>query len=145
MPKPGSIGQPSIECDQVMDNFARFNFYLSVWLSIAGGILIFNRPEFIVPDAEDLFGPIRNNLLFAALILAINQVILWFTRYTRNESREALLMGLLFMLVSGGLQYYGRVNGIPVNHWCSIAAFYVGMSHVLFFWSQSRKLGPENL
>jgi hypothetical protein len=145
MPAAGVTGRSSIECDYVMDNFVRFNFYLSVWASIAGGILIFNRPDLIVPDADDLFGPLHNNLLFAALILAINQLILWFTRYTRNESKEALLMGLLFMLVSGGLQYYGRVNGIPVNDWCSIAAFYVGMSHVLFFWSQSRNLESENL
>ena len=119
------------------EKLLRFNFYASVWLSIAGGILIFNNPELIVFDTEDLFGPLRNNLLFAALILSINQLILWFARYSRNATKEALLMGLLFLLVAGGLQYYGRVNGIPVNDWCSIAALYIGLSHVLFFWSQA--------
>jgi len=128
-----------------MENLVRFNFYLSVWLSIAGGIVVFNRPELIVADAEDLFGPLRNNLLFAALILSINQLILWFARYSRDSAKEALLMGLLFMLVSGGLQYYGRVNGIPVNEWCSIVAFYVGLSHVLFFWSHAREASHRSL
>jgi Na+/H+ antiporter NhaD/arsenite permease-like protein len=40
MPAAGVTGRSSIECDYVMDNFVRFNFYLSVWVSIAGGILI---------------------------------------------------------------------------------------------------------
>lgn len=111
----------------------KLNFHLSVWLSIAGGILAFNYPDIIVQDPEGLFGPLRNNLLFAALILSLNQLILWFARYSRGSSAEALLVGLLFLLVGGGLEYYGRVNGIPVNHWCSMFTFYVGASHVAYF------------
>lgn len=120
-----------------MAKLVRLNFHLSVWLSVVGGILIFNRPELIIDEPDDWFGPLHHNLLFAALILAINQVLLWFTRYSRGSTKEALLMGLLFLLVGGGLQYYGRLNGIPVNDWCSIGAFYVGLSHILFFWSHS--------
>lgn len=128
-----------------METLTRLNFYLSVWLSIAGGILIFNRPDLIVYDPDGLTGPLRNNLLFAALILSINQLILWFARYSRGSAPEALLMGLLFMLVAGGLEYYGRVNGLPVNKWCSVAAFYVGLSHIAFFWFRSRHLSDENI
>jgi hypothetical protein len=115
----------------------RLNFHLSVWLSIAGGIILFNDPDLIVPDPENLFGPLRNNLLFAALILSVNQLILWFARYSRGSAPEALLMGLLFMLVGGGLEYYGTINGIPMNPLCSMIAFYIGGSHCLFFWLRS--------
>lgn len=116
-----------------MNSIIKLNFYLAVWLSIAGGIFAFNDPSIIVDDPEGLFGPLRNNLLFAALILALNQLILWFARYSRGSSAEALLMGLLFLLVGGGLQYYGRVNGIPINPMCSLFAFYVGASHIAYF------------
>lgn len=109
------------------------NFHLSVWLSIAAGIYAFNAPNILVEDPEGLFGPLRNNLLVAALLLALNQTILWFSRYSRGSSAEALLMGLLFLLVGGGLEYYGRVNGIPVNHICSAFASYVGASHLAYY------------
>lgn len=96
------------------------NFYLSVWLSIAGGIVVLNVPDLVVQNPEGLFGPLRNNLLFAALILALNQLILRFARNSRGGTAEALLMGLVFLLAGGGLEYYGRVNSIPINPWCSI-------------------------
>ncbi len=120
-----------------MSRIIQLNFHLAVWLSIAGGIFVFNDPDLIVQDPEGLFGPLRNNLLFAALILSLNQLILWFARYSRGSSAEALLMGLLFLLVGGGLEYYGRINGIPVNHGCSLFALYVGASHIAYFGARS--------
>lgn len=116
-----------------MNQLLKLNFQLSVWLSIAAGILAFNRPDVIVEDPGGLHGPLGNNLLFASLLLSINQLILWFARYSRGSHAEALLMGLLFLLIGGGLEYYGRVNGIPVNHWASVFAFYVGASHLAYF------------
>ena len=116
-----------------LQKMLRLNFHLSVWLSIAGGIFAFNNPDILVDDPEGMFGPLRNNLLVAALILALNQTILWFARYSRGSTPEALLMGLLFLLVGGGLEYYGRINGIPVNHICSAFTFYVGASHLAYY------------
>lgn len=124
-----------------MPTILTLNFHLSVWLSIAGGILAFNYPDVIVNDPEGLFGPLRNNLLFAALILTVNQLILWFTRYSRGSSAEALLVGLLFLLVGGGLEYYGHVNGIPINRGCSLFAFYVGASHIAYFSARTSERG----
>lgn len=117
----------------LLQQFLKINFHLSVWLSIAGGILAFNDPNLLVDDPEGMFGPLRNNLMVASLILALNQTILWFARYSRGSTPEALLMGLLFLLVGGGLQYYGRVNGIPINFFCSAFAFYVGASHLAYY------------
>jgi hypothetical protein len=119
-----------------LQQILRLNFHLSVWLSIAAGIYAFNSPDTLIEDPEGMFGPLRNNLLIAALILALNQTILWFSRYSRGSTAEALLMGLLFLLVGGGLEYYGRVNGIPVNHACSAFAFYVGASHLAYYGAQ---------
>lgn len=113
------------------------NFHVSVWLSIAGGLVLFNLPDLLVPDPDGMYGPLRNNLLFVALFLSINQLILWFARYSRGSTPEALLVGLLFMLVSGGLGYYGKVNGIPINETCSIVALYIGLSHCLYYWAAS--------
>jgi hypothetical protein len=123
-----------------MRTLLSLNFHFSVWLSIVGGLLVFNYPDFLVPDPESLFGPLRNNLLFAALFLSLIQLILWFARYSRGSAPEALLVGLLFLLVGGGLSYYGKVNGIPINDTCSLIAFYIGASHCLFFWVQSDSL-----
>jgi len=41
------------------------HFHFAVWLSIACGIAAFNHPERVLSDDEGLYGPLRNNLLFA--------------------------------------------------------------------------------
>ncbi len=121
-----------------MNNLTRFNFHFSVWFAIIGGILVFNDPGLMVPDPENIFGPLRNNLIVASSYLAISELMLWYTRYLRNGRHEALLMGLIFILVAGGTKFYAMVNDIPLMDALVYSEIYIGSSHCLYFLMASR-------
>jgi hypothetical protein len=114
-------------------NIIHMNFHFSVWLAIIGGILVFNQPDLIVPDPQNLFGPITNNLLIASSYLAVSELMLWYTRYSQNGRLEALLMGLIFILIAGGTKFYAVINEIPVTDILVYAELYIGASHCLYF------------
>lgn len=121
------------------------NFQLSVWLSIIGGIFLINRGELFFADASSLYGPLENNLIMAAAYLVLMQLAAWWARYTRRFRLrlETLLMGFVFLGVSGGLQIYAQANQLPIPDWLTQACLYVAFSHLLYFWSDSMQSGDD--
>lgn len=117
-----------------MRGLIRWNFYASVWLSILGAIWVIRirGANLILSDTEDLSDPLKNNLLFIAAYLGLIQLALWFLRYSRDGSFEALLMGGQFLLLAGGLQVYAWVNDLPLKTPLLVAILYVGISHCLY-------------
>jgi hypothetical protein len=113
-----------------------FNFHLAVWLSIIGGILVFNVPALVLPDPDGLYGPLRNNLLIVVGYLMIGQIGLWYFRYLRGSRIEALIMGFSFLLTAAGLKVYGAVNGLPINDLFTLALIYFGFSHVAYYFAK---------
>ena len=118
-----------------MQPLIAINFHLAVWLSIAGGILLFIEPDLFFNDPENIYGPLKNNLLIVMIYLVSAQLALWFLRYTRKTQRlEALLMGGTFLLVAGGLIFYAHMNALPLLDWLPPAMVYIGLSHCLYYW-----------
>lgn len=115
------------------------NFQLSVWLSIAGGIVLINQAELFFADASGLYGPLQNNLLVVAAYLCLMQLAAWWARFTRRFRLrlETLLMGFMYLGVAGGLQIYAQANQLPIQDWLSEVCLYVAFSHLLYFWSDS--------
>lgn len=117
-----------------MNRLVSINFHFSVWLSILGGILLFNYPDWFFDDPESLYGPLKNNLLIVVVYLVINQLACWFLRYTkRTRGHEALFMGFMFVLVAGGMKFYASINGLPLLDWLPLVALYIGVSHALYY------------
>ena len=118
-----------------MKKFIRINFHLSAWLSIIGGAVVLYEPSWTFPDPENILGPIRNNLVVVIGYLAVAQLLLWIFRYRKNGYVEALVMGILFPLVAGGMVYYSSAHFVPVSDILLFAMVYIGVSHFLyFFW-----------
>lgn len=111
------------------------NFHLSVWLSILGGLAVFNFPDFIVPDEEGLFGPLRNNLLIAIGYLVLSQIGLWYFRYLRGSRFEALFMAYTFLITAAGAKFYATINGLPVSSLFLAGSLYVALSHGLYYFA----------
>jgi len=128
-----------------MNLLVTFNFQLSVWLSIAGGIVLINRPELFFADAGGLYGPLLNNLILAVVYLVMTQLAAWWARFNRRFRLrlEALIMGIVFLGVSGGLTVYAQANQLPLQDWLSRFCLYVSFSHLLYFWIDSLKLQPD--
>lgn len=117
-----------------MHRLVSINFHLSVWLSIIGGIVLFNNPNWFLDDPDSMYGPLKNNLLIVIVYLVINQLACWFLRYTkRTRGQEALFMGFMFILVAGGMKFYASINALPLLDWLPLVALYIGVSHGLYY------------
>jgi len=109
------------------------HFHFAVWLSIACGIAAFNHPERVLSDDEGLYGPLRNNLLFAVGYLLLGQIGLWYARYLKGGHFEALVMGYTFLATGFGARVYADVNGMPVSGYFVTALFYFALAHGLYY------------
>lgn len=118
-----------------MQRAISLNFRFSVWISILGGILALSNFSLVVPDAEAFYGPMRNNLFLVVGYLLISQIVLWYFRYRRESRTEALLMGLIFLLTSGGTVFYAMLNELPISRIFILILVYLGISHVLFYFA----------
>ena len=109
------------------------NFHFSVWVSILGAIAVLNYPDVIVPDADGLYGPLRNNLLIAVGYLLVGQLGLWYLRYLRGSRFEAILMAYTFLATAAGAKFFGEVNGLPVSNVFIGVLLYCAFSHGLYY------------
>lgn len=116
-----------------LQKIVTFHFHFAVWLSIACGIAAFNHPELVLSDDEGLYGPLRNNLLFAVGYLLLGQIGLWYVRYMKGGHFEALVMGYTFLATGFGARVYADVNGMPVSDYFVTALFYFAFAHGLYY------------
>ena len=117
-----------------LKKFVTLHFHVAVWLSIIGGMVAFNAPDLVVmPDEEGLYGPLRNNLLFAVGYLLIGQIGLWYFRYLKGGYFEALVMGYTFLATAFGAKVYADVNGLPVSSTFITVLFYFAFAHGLYY------------
>ena len=117
----------------MIKTLATYQFHLAVGASIGLGILVFLEPEWILVDEEGLYGPLRNNLLFAVAYLLIGQIGLWATRYQRGGHFEALIMGYTFAATAMGSKVYADVNGLPVSPAFIMILGYFAVAHGLYY------------
>lgn len=110
-----------------------YHFHFAVWLSILGGIAAFNRPDLVLADDEGMYGPLRNNLLFAVGYLLLGQIGLWYLRYLKGGHFEALVMGYTFLATAFGAGVYAEVNGLPISSYFVMALFYFAFAHGLYY------------
>lgn len=110
-----------------------YHFHFAVWLSILGGMAAFNNPDLVLADDEGMYGPLRNNLLFAVGYLLLGQIGLWYVRYLKGGHFEALVMGYTFLATAFGAKVYAEVNGLPVSDYFVMALFYFALAHGLYY------------
>lgn len=125
-----------------MHKLVAFNFHISVWLSVFGGIILINQSDLFLDDPGDLYGPLKMNLVMMLVYLTLMQLACWWVRFSgRLQSRvETLFMGFVFFGVSGGLQIYAEANQLPVAEWLMQACVYISVSHLLYYWSESMRI-----
>ncbi|HYE34650.1 hypothetical protein [Methylocaldum sp.] len=126
-----------------MNRAVALNFHFAVWLSILGGFAALNEPGLIIPDAEGLYGPLRNNLFIVVGYLLISQIGLWYFRYRRGSRIEALLIGFIFLLTAGGAEFYAMLNDLPIRQTFVLALVYLGFSHILYYFGKHRTAEPH--
>jgi hypothetical protein len=116
----------------ILKGLVEVNFYLSVVVLMAGGILSISENVSVFEFNVDLYGPLANNLRMILVYLALTEVFLCIGCFLLNKPQFFILIGLSLVLMIGSLEVYGMVNDIEIDPNLSIFFAYTGLSHIAF-------------
>ena len=108
------------------------NFYISVIVLIAGGILSVSGSYSILEFKEDLYGALDNNLRMIMVYLAITEGVILGYCYFRKNFQVMIPVGFFLILMIGSMEFYGEINSIEIDDNFPLFFLYTGLSHILF-------------
>ena len=108
------------------------NFYISVIVLIAGGILSVSGSYSFFEFNEDLYGALDNNLRLIMVYLAITETVILGYCFFRKNFQVMIPVGFFLILMIGSMAFYGQINAIEIDENFPLFFLYTGLSHILF-------------
>jgi hypothetical protein len=108
------------------------NFYISVIVLIAGGILSVSGNYSLFEFNEDLYGALDNNLRMIMVYLAMTESVILVYCFFRKNFQVMIPVGFFLILMIGSMEFYGDINSIEIDENFPLFFFYTGLSHILF-------------
>ena len=108
------------------------NFYISVIVLIAGGMLSVSGSYSIFEFNEDLYGALDNNLRMIMVYLAVTEIVILFYCFLRKNFQVMIPVGFFLILMIGSMEFYGDINTIEIDENFPLFFFYTGLSHIIF-------------
>jgi len=108
------------------------NFYISVIVLIAGGMLSVSGSYSIFEFNEDLYGALDNNLRMIMVYLAVTEIVILIYCFLRKNFQVMIPVGFFLILMIGSMEFYGEINTIEIDENFPLFFFYTGLSHILF-------------
>ena len=108
------------------------NFYISVIVLIAGGMLSVSGSYSIFEFNEDLYGALDNNLRMIMVYLAVTEIVILIYCFLRKNFQVMIPVGFFLILMIGSMEFYGDINTIEIDENFPLFFFYTGLSHILF-------------
>jgi hypothetical protein len=108
------------------------NFYISVIVLIAGGILSVSGSYSFFEFNEDLYGALDNNLRLIMVYLAITETVILGYCFFRKNFQVMIPVGFFLILMIGSMEFYGQINAIEIDENFPLFFLYTGLSHILF-------------
>jgi uncharacterized membrane protein len=108
------------------------NFYISVIVFIAGGMLSVSGSYSIFEFNEDLYGALDNNLRMIMVYLAVTEIVILIYCFLRKNFQVMIPVGFFLILMIGSMEFYGEINTIEIDENFPLFFLYTGLSHILF-------------
>ena len=108
------------------------NFYISVIVLIAGGILSVSGSYSFFEFNEELYGALDNNLRLIMVYLAITETVILGYCFFRKNFQVMIPVGFFLILMIGSMEFYGQINAIEIDENFPLFFLYTGLSHILF-------------
>ena len=108
------------------------NFYISVIVLIAGGIMSLSESYSFFEFNEDLYGALDNNLRMIMVYLAITEGVILGYCYFMKNFQAMIPVGFFLILMIGSMEFYGEINSIEIDDNFPLFFLYTGLSHILF-------------
>jgi hypothetical protein len=108
------------------------NFYISVIVLIAGGLLSVSGSYSIFAFNEELYGALDNNLRMIMVYLAMTESVILGYCFFRKNFQVMIPVGFFLILMIGSMEFYGEINSIEIDENFPLFFLYTGLSHILF-------------
>jgi hypothetical protein len=108
------------------------NFYISVIVLIAGGMLSVSGGYSIFEFNEELYGALDNNLRMIMVYLAMTECIILGYCFFRKNFQVMIPVGFFLILMIGSMEFFGEINSIEIDENFPLFFLYTGLSHILF-------------
>jgi hypothetical protein len=108
------------------------NFYISVFVLIAGGMLSVSGGYSIFEFNEELYGALDNNLRMIMVYLAMTECVILGYCFFRKNFQVMIPVGFFLILMIGSMEFYGEINSIEIDENFPLFFLYTGLSHILF-------------
>jgi len=105
------------------------NFYISVIVLIAGGMLSVSGSYSIFEFNEDLYGALDNNLRMIMVYLAVTEIVILIYCFLRKNFQVMIPVGFFLILMIGSMEFYGDINTIEIDENFPPFFFYTGLWH----------------
>ncbi len=108
------------------------NYYVSLAVSVAAATLSFTNDQVFFELNNDLYGPLSNNIKIMMIYIVLAELSMLAYCLMKQCYKELTAAGLFLILLSGALEFYGRVNQIPIDHTYRLFFLYAGLSHIAY-------------
>ncbi|MFI3223449.1 MAG: hypothetical protein QX191_10485 [Methylococcaceae bacterium] len=108
------------------------NFYISVFVLIAGCLFSVSDRYSIFEFNEDLYGALDNNLRIIMIYLAMTEMVILIYCYFRQNFQVMIPVGFFLIMMIASMRVYGEINDIGIDETFPLFFLYTGLSHILY-------------
>ena len=108
------------------------NFYISVFVLIAGCLFSVSDRYSIFEFNEDLYGALDNNLRIIMIYLAMTEMVILIYCYFRHNFQVIIPVGFFLIMMIASMRVYGEINDIGIDETFPLFFLYTGLSHILY-------------
>lgn len=108
------------------------NFYISVFVLIAGCLFSVSDRYSIFEFNEDLYGALDNNLRIIMIYLAMTEMVILIYCYFRHNFQVMIPVGFFLIMMIASMRVYGEINDIGIDETFPLFFLYTGLSHILY-------------
>ncbi len=112
--------------------FLEVNFYISVFVLLAGCLLSVSDSYSLFQFNEDLYGALDNNLRIIMIYLAMTETMILIYCFFRHNFQVMIPVGFFLMMMIASMKIYGETNAVEIDENFSLFFLYTGLSHLLY-------------
>ncbi len=106
---------------------------IAMLIGLCGAVFGLSKPNLIFSESMELYGPLRNNLIFILLYISVSEIALFFLQFYKRIVTESMIIGLIMILIAFGTILYSQINQIPFSIVMFVGCLFIGVAHLFYY------------
>ncbi|MCH9697703.1 MAG: hypothetical protein K0U68_06345 [Gammaproteobacteria bacterium] len=123
---------------------AVFSINLSMLAGLCGTVVSIVWPDMLFSESMQMYGPMKNNLVFIWLYIGITEVALFVLQFYKHIINESLMVGLILVLVAFGTIIYSQVNQLPLSNTMFTTCLAIATGHLIYYFIYQNQLDNKS-